>query len=186
MSKLLKHNHELANELWETGFHECRLLAIFIEDHRQVTEQQMDEWVVDFNSWDLCDQCCSNLFVKLPIAYQKAEEWCHRPEEFVRRAGFVVLAALAVHDKQLQNADFEQVLPLIIQYATDERNFVKKAVNRALRQIGKRNNILRLSALDTAYKIKQIDSKSARWIATDAIRELESEKTKRFIEDHRQ
>jgi 3-methyladenine DNA glycosylase AlkD len=140
-----------------------------------VTEAQMGSWVQDFNSWDVCDQCCSNLFDQTELAHRKAEEWSQREEEFVKRAGFVLMAALSVHDKKASDEDFIKFLPMIKREATDERNFVKKAVNWALRQIGKRNLNLNQMALRTAEEIQQIDSKSARWIAADAIRELTSE-----------
>ena len=132
----------------------------------------MDCWVRDFDSWDICDQCCSNLFDKTSFAWDKAVEWCHRDEEFVRRAGFVMMAALSVHDKKAADERFLPFLALIEQGATDERNFVKKAVNWALRQIGKRNPRLRKAAMQTARRIQKQDSKAARWVAADALREL--------------
>ena len=166
--------HALALALWASGIHEARLLACFIDRPDMVTEAQMEGWVQDFDSWDICDQCCSNLFDRIPVAHEKAVAWCGREEEFVRRAGFVLMAALSVHDKKASDEAFLRFLPLIKEYATDERNFVKKAVNWALRQIGKRNLKLNEAALKTAEEIKQLDSKSARWIAGDAIRELRS------------
>jgi 3-methyladenine DNA glycosylase AlkD len=169
-------DHRLALDLWESGIHEARILACFIDDPRQVTEAQMELWVRDFDSWDVCDQCCSNLFDRTPYAYQKAVEWSGRSEEFVKRAGFVLMASLALHDKKAGDAQFEQFFPLIAREATDERNFVKKAVNWALRGIGKRGRRLNLLAVETAGQIAQLDSKSARWIASDALRELTSEK----------
>src|SRR5438046_1701983 len=136
-------DHPLAIELWRSGIHEARILASMIADPRLVSPEQMEEWVSDFDSWDVCDQVCGNLFDKTPYAYQKAMEWCHREQEFVRRAGFVLMAELAVHDKRASDEAFLPFFPLIKQYATDERNLVKKAVNWALRQIGKRNSHLR-------------------------------------------
>jgi len=168
-------NHELALRLWTSGIHEARLLASFIDRPDMVTGEQMESWARDFDSWDICDQCCSNLFDRTPLAYEKALEWCEREEEFVRRAGFVLMAALSVHDKKASDEDFLIFLPRIKKHATDERNFVKKAVNWALRQIGKRNTNLNRAAIKTAAEIQQIESKSARWIAADAIRELTSE-----------
>jgi 3-methyladenine DNA glycosylase AlkD len=135
----------------------------------------MESWVKDFNSWDVCDQCCSSLFDQTELAYCKATEWSQREEEFVKRAGFVLMAALSVHDKKAADRDFIKFLPIIKRESTDKRNFVKKAVNWALRQIGKRNLNLNKMAIKTAGEIQQIDSRSARWIATDAIRELTSE-----------
>ena len=169
-------DHALAQQLWASGIHEARLLASFIDRVEMVTEAQMESWVKDFDSWDVCDQCCSNLFDKTKIAHQKAVAWSEREEEFVKRAGFVMMAALAVHDKKAADQDFAKFLPIIKREAGDSRNFVKKAVNWALRQIGKRNRNLNQMAVKAAEEIQQIDLKSARWIAADAIRELTSEK----------
>jgi 3-methyladenine DNA glycosylase AlkD len=137
----------------------------------------MNSWVAEFDSWDICDQVCSNLFDKTPFAYDIISEWVKRDEEFVRRAGFALMATLSVHDKSALNEKFISFLPKIIDKSTDERNFVKKAVNWALRQIGKRNLALNKKALETAEEILKIDSKSAKWIARDAIRELKDPKT---------
>jgi len=175
MARETGRDHELALALWASGIHEARLLACFIDRPDMVTEAQMEGWVKDFDSWDICDQCCSNLFDRTPVAHEKAVAWCEREEEFVRRAGFVLMAALSVHDKKASDEVFLRFLPLIKEYATDQRNFVKKAVNWALRQIGKRNLKLNGAALKTAEEIKKIDSRSARWIASDAIRELSSD-----------
>ena len=175
MARETGRDHELALALWASGIHEARLLACFIDRPDMVTEEQMEGWVKDFDSWDICDQCCSNLFDRTPVAHEKAVAWCEREEEFVRRAGFVLMAALSVHDKKASDEVFLRFLPLIKEYATDQRNFVKKAVNWALRQIGKRNPKLNGAALKTAEEIKKIDSRSARWIASDAIRELSSD-----------
>jgi len=174
MAKEIGRDHELALGLWCSGIHEARILASMVDDPGQVTSQQMEAWVNDFDSWDVCDQVCGNLFERTPYARQKAVEWCHRQPEFVRRAGFVMMAYIAVHDKKAQDDVFMPFFPLIKQYATDERNFVKKAVNWALRQIGKRNNRLHAVALRWAREIETMDSKSARWIAKDAIRELQA------------
>jgi 3-methyladenine DNA glycosylase AlkD len=175
MAREAGRDHGLALELWSSGIHEARMLASFIDRPDMVTEEQMESWVKDFDSWDVCDQCCSNLFDRTPVAHQKAVQWCEREEEFVRRAGFVLMACLAVHDKKADDRAFIKFLPLMKKYATDERNFVKKAVNWALRQVGKRNVNLNEMAIKTAEEIKQIDSRSARWIAGDAIRELSSD-----------
>jgi len=175
-AKKFKYDHKLALQLWETNVHEGKLLAAFIENFEEVTEEQMQSWVNDFYSWDICDQVCSNVFDKTPLAYEKAIEWSKEEKEFVRRAGFVMMAVLAVHDKKAGNDKFIQFFPLIEKYSYDERNFVKKAVNWALRQIGKRNLHLNAKVISLANKIKKQNSKSARWIASDAIRELESEK----------
>jgi 3-methyladenine DNA glycosylase AlkD len=165
-------NHALAAELWKTGIHEARILASMIDEPHHVSPQQMEEWVNDFDSWDVCDQVCGNLFDKTPYAYEKSREWCHREQEFVRRAGFVMMASLAVHDKKATDEAFLPFFPLIQQYATDERNFVKKGVNWALRQMGKRNSYLRTIAIQQAEAIAQLDSKAAHWIARDALKEL--------------
>ena len=182
MAREIGKDHELALELWASGIHEARLLACFIDRPDMVTEEQMESWVKDFDSWDVCDQCCSNLFDRTPVAHKKAVTWCEREEEFVRRAGFVLMACLAVHDKKAPDEAFIKFLPLMKKYAADERNFVKKAVNWALRQVGKRNLKLNEAAIKTAGEIKQIDSKSARWIASDAIRELTGEKVQRKLD----
>jgi 3-methyladenine DNA glycosylase AlkD len=140
-----------------------------------VTDAQMESWVKDFDSWDVCDQCCSNLFDKTKFAHQKAVEWSKREETFVKRAGFTLMATLAVHDKTAVDEEFLKFLSVIKDGSVDNRNFVKKAVNWALRQIGKRNHNLNEMAIKVAEEIQQINSKSARWIASDAIRELTSE-----------
>lgn len=167
-------DHDLAQELWASGVHEARLVACMIDDPKLVTVEQLEAWVRDFDSWDLCDQCCSNLFDKTVFAYQKAVEWSSRSEEYVKRAGFVMMATLAVHDKRAKDDVFVGFLPLIERGSTDERNFVRKAVNWALRQIGKRNMRLNRAAIETAGSIFGVDSKAARWIASDALRELRS------------
>jgi len=175
IAKEIGTNHELAQQLWASGIHEAWMLASMVDDPRVVTEEQMETWVDDFNSWDVCDQCCSNLFGNTEFAYKKAVEWSKRDEEFIKRAGFVLMACVAVHDKKAEDKQFEQFFPLIKEEAGDNRNFVKKAVNWALRQIGKRTLNLNRKALETAMEIQKLDFKSARWIASDAIRELTSE-----------
>jgi 3-methyladenine DNA glycosylase AlkD len=176
MGKEIGKNHELAQQLWKSGIHEARILAGLIDDSKLVDEEQMEKWAKDFDSWDVCDQVCMNLFDKTKYAYKKAMEWSSRKEEFVKRAAFALVASLSVHDKKAKDEDFLKFLPIIKRESTDERNFVRKAVNWALRQIGKRNNKLQKAAIKTAREILKIDSKSARWIASDAIRELESKK----------
>lgn len=175
IAKQIRKNHLLAEELWESGIHEARILAALIEDPKEVSEEQMERWVRDFDSWDVCDQVCSNLFDRTPFAYQKAQEWSSRNEEFPKRAGFVLMASLAVHDKKAQDSQFEAFLPLILKESVDQRNFVKKAINWALRGIGKRNLNLNQKAIQAAHTMQKIDSKAARWIASDALRELNSE-----------
>jgi 3-methyladenine DNA glycosylase AlkD len=146
-----------------------------IGEPNQLTEEQMEDWVKDFNSWDVCDQVCMNLFDKTPLAWKKISDWSQREEEFVKRAAFSLIACLAWHDKTAGDQRFINLLPVIKREAVDERNFVKKAVNWALRHIGKRNSNLNQVAINAAKEIREIDSKAARWIASDAIRELESE-----------
>jgi 3-methyladenine DNA glycosylase AlkD len=169
-------NHELAEKLWQYGYSETRIMASMIDDPQQVTEDQMERWAQDFDSWDVCDQCCMNLFRKTPFAYEKISEWSTREEEFVKRAAFTLIATLAVHDKKAEDEKFIALFPLIIRESTDTRNYVKKAVNWALRQIGKRNLDLNKEAIAVADEISKIDSKIARWIASDALRELKSTK----------
>ena len=165
-------DHTLALELWKTGIHEARILAGYIDNPSKVTGSQMDRWAKDFDSWDVCDQVCSNLFDKTGLASAKAKEWAGRDEEFVKRAGFVIMASLSVHNKDSDDRLFESFLPYIKRAADDERNYVKKGVNWALRQIGKRNRRLNKAALATAREIGRMESKSARWVASDAIKEL--------------
>jgi 3-methyladenine DNA glycosylase AlkD len=172
IAKEIGWNHDLALRLWSSKIHEARILASLIDDPAQVTEEQMEKWAKDFDSWDVCDLCCGNLLDKTPLAWQKALEWPARPEEFVKRAGFTLMAALAVHDKQAADQKFLKFLPHITKESRDERNFVKKAVNWALRQIGKRNFSLNIKAIQAAKRIKKLDSRSSRWIAADALREL--------------
>ena len=175
LAKELGQNHKLALELWKTGIAEARLVAAMTDDPEKLTGGQMEDWVKDINSWDVCDQVCMNLFEKTPLAWKKITDWSEREEEFVKRAAFALIACLAWHDKKAKDEEFIKLLPVIVRGATDERNFVKKAVNWALRNIGKRNQVLNRSAINTAREIWQIDSKAARWIASDTIRELESE-----------
>lgn len=175
MAKEIGRSHPLAQQLWSSGVHEARILACLIDNPVMVTEEQMESWVNDFDSWDVCDQCCSNLFDKIESVHEKAAEWSERDEEFVKRAGFVLMAALAVHDKKAKDEEFLKFLPIIKRESSDNRNFVKKAVNWALRQIGKRNFNLNKMAIETSKEIQRMDSKSAKWIASDALRELTSD-----------
>ena len=182
MAKEIGRDHPLAQELWSSGIHEARILAGMIDDPKMVTEEQMESWVKDFDSWDVCDQCCMNLFEETKSAYQKCVEWSSREEEFVKRAGFVLMARLAVSDKSAKDEMFLKFLPVIEREAIDNRNFVKKAVNWALRQIGKRNIQLNKMAIRTAKKIQGMDSKSAKWIASDAIQELTSKEVQERLQ----
>jgi 3-methyladenine DNA glycosylase AlkD len=180
-AKELGKNHELALELWKTEIQEAMILAAMIDEPEKLTESQMEDWVKDINSWDVCDQVCMNLFEKTPIAWKKILDWSKREEEFVKRAAFALAACLAWHDKEAEDEKFVELLPIIRREATDEKNYVKKAVNWALRNIGKRNLNLNEAALDAAHEIRQIDSKAARWIASDAIKELECEAVQRRL-----
>ncbi|MBL6929356.1 MAG: DNA alkylation repair protein [Rhodospirillales bacterium] len=170
-------DHDVALELWATGIHEARILAAMIDEPHKVTNAQLEEWVADFNSWDLCDQVCSNLFDKTGFAWDKARQWSGRDEQFVKRAGFTLMACLAVHDKQAGDDAFLEMLPIIENQCTDGRNYVKKAVNWALRGIGKRNRNLNGAAQTLAQTLCEKDDKAARWIGRDALKELSNEKT---------
>ena len=175
LAKELGRDHKLALDLWRTGIAEARILAGMVGDPAKLTDEQMEEWVKDINSWDVCDQVCMNLFEKNQLAWQKIIDWSEREEEFVKRTAFSLMACLAWHDKKASDEKLIELLPVITRAATDERNFVKKAVNWALRNIGKRNLTLNQTAMNTAREIQRLDSKAARWIAADAIRELESD-----------
>jgi len=181
IAKAIKRDHALAMRLWDSGVHEARLLAGMIADPAQMTPGEMDSWAMTFDSWDIVDQTCSNLFDRTPFAHQKACEWAARDEEFVKRAGYVMMAALAVHDKEAPDTAFEAFFPAIVAGATDERNYVKKAVNWALRNIGKRNPALNRAAIALAEEIRALPARSARWIASDALRELTSEKVQQRL-----
>ncbi|MEE8194746.1 MAG: DNA alkylation repair protein [Dehalococcoidales bacterium] len=174
MAREIGKSHELARQLWASAIHEARILASMVDSPKMVTEGQMEGWVKDFDSWDVCDQCLMNLFEKTPFAYQKAVRWSSSEPEFIKRAGFVMMARLAVSDKKADDKQFERFLPIIKREADDSRNFVKKAVNWALRQIGKRNMSLNTKAMEAAREIQQMDARSAKWVAADAIRELTS------------
>ena len=181
MAKELGKDHELALELWKTGIPEARIVAAMIGEPEKLTEEQMEGWVKDINSWDVCDQVCMNLFEKTPLAWKKILDWSDREEEFVKRTAFALIACLAWHDKKAEDERFIKLLPVVRRGATDERNYVKKAVNWALRNIGKRNPGLNKAAIETAKEIRQIDSKAARWIASNALKELESEAVRRRL-----
>jgi len=176
LAKQAGRSHELAAELWDSGIHEARILATIVDRPEWVTRRQMNQWARDFDSWDVCDQACLNLFRYTPFAWAMSASWAGARREFVRRASFALIAGLAVKDKNASDADFEALLPLIALAATDPRNMVKKAVNWALRSIGKRNPHLRRAAIAAAEDIRAIDSPAARWIASDALRELRAVK----------
>lgn len=175
IARTLGHDHALAQALWDTGIPEARIVAGLVAEPAQLSSRQMDVWAKGFASWDVCDQVCGSAFLASPLAWRKVQAWASHRDEFVRRAAFALLATLAVHDKQASDDDFVAVLPLIEAAADDERNFVKKAVNWALRNIGKRNPALNVAAIATARRIQQQGSRPARWIAADALRELQGE-----------
>ena len=174
-----RRDHALALALWATGIHEARIIAALVDDPKAVERGQMERWARDCDNWAATDACCCVLFDKTPYAIEKAHAWSRRRAEFVKRSGFVLMAGLAVHRKELPDAVFLDFLPVIRREAVDERNFVKKAVNWALRQIGKRNPRLRRAAIAEAKRIHKLPSASARWIAADALRELTRTKAKR-------
>ncbi len=175
LAKDIGKDHDLAQQLWASGVHEAMVLASMIDNPAKVTEAQMETWTNDLDNWDICDQCCLNLFWKTAFAYEKAAEWSANGREFVKRAGFVLMASLAVHDKKASDGKFEAFLLIVERESADDRNFVRKAVNWALRQIGKRNARLRQKAIEVALGLQQAESKSARWIGSDALRELTSD-----------
>jgi len=176
LAKGIGKNHQLALELWKTGYAEAKILAAMIDEVDKVTEEQMEDWVKDIDSWDICDQTCMNLFEKTPFVIEKIHDWSVREEEFVKRAAYALIACLAWHDKEVSDQKFIDLFPIIKQGATDDRNYVKKAINWAIRNIGKRNLNLNKEAIKLSKKIQKIDSKPARWIASNALKELESEK----------
>lgn len=181
IAKTLGRDHELALALWDTGIPDARIVAGMLVEPDQLTSTQMDRWVQGFASWDVCDQVCNNAFRASPLAWDKVSAWSISREEFVRRAAFALLASLAVHDKNAADERFIKLLPLIEASAGDERNLVKKAVNWALRSIGKRNLALNAAAIDSALRIVQQGTRPARWIAADALRELGSEQVKKRL-----
>jgi 3-methyladenine DNA glycosylase AlkD len=172
IARRLGRDHDLAAALWKTGRHEARILAALIDEPKKVTPEQMDAWASDFDSWDLCDQTCLKLFVLTPFVPEKIAAWAADEREFVRRAAFSLLACYAVHGKTVPDADFLPYLALIERHATDQRNFVRKAVNWALRQIGKRSPALHRPALVLAKRLAASADRTARWIGKDAVKEL--------------
>jgi len=181
IAKQVGRDHELALELWQTGIAEAMIVASMVDEPPEVTEAQMDEWVKDFNSWDLCDQVCMNLFEKTPFAWEKIREWAKCEQEFVKRAAFALIACLAWHDKSAPDKKFIELIPIINDGATDERNFVKKAVSWALRNIGKRNRNLNQIVLENTQILKVSESKTARWIGSDTLRDITSPAAKRRL-----
>ena len=178
LAKEVGRNHETALALWETGVPEARILAAMIGDPEELTADQMDTWVRDIDSRDICDQVCMKLFEKSPLAWKKIRDWHTRDEEFVKRAAYSLIACLAWHDKTAEDEKFIELLPVIRAGAIDDRNYVKKAVSWALRHIGKRNGTLNAAALSLAKELESLASPPARWIASQAVRELRSEKVR--------
>jgi len=175
IAKTLGHDHLLALELWNTGIPDARIVAGMVAEPTRLTSRQMDAWAKSFTSWDVCDQVCGSAFLASPLAWRKVTKWAARRDEYVRRAAFALLAILAVHDKKANDDQFLAMLPIIEAAADDERNYVKKAVNWALRNIGKRNPALNDAAIQSAMRIRQQGSRAGRWISADALRDLVSE-----------
>lgn len=171
-AKRIGRDHALAESLWRTKWYEARMLAAFVDDPSEVTPEQMERWVRDFDNWAICDTVCFHLFDKTPYAFRKIAQWSTRRDEFVKRASFALLASVALHDKRAPSERFLQALPLIERAAADERNFVKKGVSWALRGIGKRSPDLRRAARDVASRLAESDRASERWIGKDALRDL--------------
>jgi len=174
IAKEIGKDHDLAIKLWNSDIHDARLLACFIDDPDMITSEQMDSWAKDFDSWDVCDQACTSLFDLNPLAWAKVFDWAERDEEFVKRGAFALIAGLSVHDKKARDKKFEQFFPIIKKHSIDERNYVKKAVNWALRNIGKRNLTLNKKIIKLSENILKIDSKTSKWIARNALKELTS------------
>lgn len=184
MGKEIGKNHQMAQELWVSGVHEARILASMVDEVEKVTEKQMDKWVADFDSWDVCDQCCLNLLDKVGFVDKKIKSYARAKEEFIKRTAFTLIACLAFHNKELKDKDFEKYFTIIKNAVTDERNYVRKAVNWALRQIGKRNKNLNKKAILTAEDILKThrDNRTAKWIANDALRELKSSSVQKRLD----
>jgi 3-methyladenine DNA glycosylase AlkD len=175
IARRIQKNHELGLALWATGNHDAKILAGMICEPQKVTAAQMESWVRDFDNWDTCDGTCCHLFVFAEAAWAKAVSWTQRNDEFQKRAGFALVAYLAYRDKTAADGKFREFLKIIEREADDERNFVRKAVNWALRNIGKRNLRLNTAAIATGERLRKRESRAARWIAADALRELRSE-----------
>jgi 3-methyladenine DNA glycosylase AlkD len=172
LARRIGKDQNLAEQLWDTGIPDARILASMVADPAAIQRSTMDRWTRDFTSWDVCDACCCDLFDRTPYVWQKIPKWAANKQEFVRRAAFATLAAAAVHDKTAEDRRFIDGLRLIEHYAFDDRNFVRKAVNWALRNIGKRNSTLLGPAVACAKRIREQGTRPARWIAADALREF--------------
>lgn len=179
MGKEIGVNHELALALWKTKWYEARMLASYIDDVELVTPQQMDAWCKDFDNWGICDTVCFKLFDRSPHAFARIEKWCKQKEEFVRRGGFALLACVALHQKDAAEEQFAKCLPLIEAASTDDRNFVKKSVNWALRSLGYVNSSsIREAARALANRLAASEDSTARWIGRDALKTLSKLSTK--------
>jgi 3-methyladenine DNA glycosylase AlkD len=172
LAKQLGRNHELAAALWETGFYEARMLTSFVDEPEKVTPEQMERWCRDFDNWGICDTVCFHLFDRTPHAWPKVQQWCGEPDEFVKRAGFALMASLAGHDKTAGDDQFLEGLALIERESSDPRNFVKKAVLWALRRIATRSVMLKTAAAKTARKLAESPDPTSRWIGKTALREM--------------
>lgn len=182
LAKKIGRNHELALALWDSGSNEARILACYLEEKRKITLEQMDRWAHEAASWDVCDTAAS-LFAKTGLHHPSILRWTKEPEEFVKRMGYVLIACVAVHQKKLDDSAFDPYFQLIEEAVLDRRNFVKKAVNWALRQIGKRNLALHAKALTLAEELAKSEDPTARWIGKDAIRDITKEKTLKRLQD---
>ncbi len=181
VARELGRDHGLAAALWHSGVHEARILASLVDDAALVDDEQFERWAADFASWDLCDQVCQNLFRYAPPAWTKAVEWTRRPELFVKRAGFCLMAGLAVADKQADDDPFAALLEPLAAGADDDRPLVRKGASWALRAIGKRSLPLNARAVETALRLQSADGRGARWVGADALRELRSEAVQRRL-----
>ena len=176
IAKEVGHNHNIAVQLWNQGYHESKILAFMVEEKDKFTEEQLDSWIKDFDSWDVVDQACINFLRHVDFAINKIPEWAESDEEFIKRTAFSLIAVLAVHEKEESDDYFRKYYPLIKDASCDNRNFVKKSVNWAIRQIGKRNLVLNREAIDLSNEILENNCKASRWIGKNALKELQSEK----------
>ncbi|MEO8677795.1 MAG: DNA alkylation repair protein [Vicinamibacterales bacterium] len=181
--KRLGRDHDLAAALWSSGWHEARILASFIDEPARVTPAQMDRWARDFNNWAVCDSVCLHLFTRTPHAWKKVAQWSGRNSEFIKRAAFALIAGLTVHDRTAADVRFVRLLPIIERGAADDRNYVRKAVSWALRQIGKRNIVLNGAAVVVAQRLARAPDASSRWVGKDALRELSSPAVQKRLAD---
>lgn len=181
LARRIGKDHGLAQALWDSGVREARILATLVDEPKSVTPEQMDSWAAEFTSWEVVDACSCNLFDRTEHRYAKAVEWAGRDEEFVKRAGFSLMAGIAVHDRRASDAQLMELLEVVEREACDGRSFVRKAVNWALRQIGKRNQKLNDAAIRTAERIAALECKGARWVASDALKELRSPQVQRRL-----